>query len=391
MTVHRRARAPEARATSVTSIRAPPPSARSRSTSQAGEQITVADLVKGGADPVGERRRRRARARDRARASPRSPQLMNAKAKQLGLTDSHFVRPDGLDAPGEYSSARDVTRLALAAMKIAPVARPPSTRRRRRSPAAARSTPGTTCSASSPGVFGVKTGHTDDGRLGPGRGGARRRHDDLRDDPRQPLARRSATPTSRRCSPTGSRSTGRSTPSTAGRAYASVDAAVRPRAAAARRALAAPRRRAGRAAAGRAGRRAGRRCRCRCGGARWSGASQVWSRGRLARLAAARRGALGRPQPGLTGRVGWYARRTVHHVADLLTSMIVTVTLNAAFARTITVPNFQRGQRHRASAGAPARRREGDQRRAGAEDARRPGRRHRASPAARPGSASSSA
>ena len=31
------------------------------------------DLVKGGADPVGERRRRRARARDRARASPRSP------------------------------------------------------------------------------------------------------------------------------------------------------------------------------------------------------------------------------------------------------------------------------------------------------------------------------
>ena len=33
--------------------------------------------------------------------------------------------------------------------------------------------------------------------------------------------------------------------------------------------------------------------------------------------------------------------------------MIVTVTLNAAFDRTITVPNFQRGQRHRASAGLP--------------------------------------
>jgi len=33
--------------------------------------------------------------------------------------------------------------------------------------------------------------------------------------------------------------------------------------------------------------------------------------------------------------------------------MIVTVTLNAAFARTITVPNFQRGQRHRASSGLP--------------------------------------
>src|SRR5439155_13776247 len=44
--------------------------------------------------------------------------MMNAKARKLGLTDSHFVRPDGLDAGGAVSSARDVTRLALFAMRI---------------------------------------------------------------------------------------------------------------------------------------------------------------------------------------------------------------------------------------------------------------------------------
>jgi D-alanyl-D-alanine carboxypeptidase (penicillin-binding protein 5/6) len=43
---------------------------------------------------------------------------MNAKAQELGLDDTHFVRPDGLDAPGERSSAADVTRLARIVMRI---------------------------------------------------------------------------------------------------------------------------------------------------------------------------------------------------------------------------------------------------------------------------------
>jgi D-alanyl-D-alanine carboxypeptidase (penicillin-binding protein 5/6) len=43
--------------------------------------------------------------------------LMNARARQLGLTDTHFANPDGLDAPGHYSSARDVTKLARVAMR----------------------------------------------------------------------------------------------------------------------------------------------------------------------------------------------------------------------------------------------------------------------------------
>jgi D-alanyl-D-alanine carboxypeptidase (penicillin-binding protein 5/6) len=47
---------------------------------------------------------------------PRFVRLMNARAKQLGLTDTRFANPDGLDAPGHYSSARDVTKLARVAM-----------------------------------------------------------------------------------------------------------------------------------------------------------------------------------------------------------------------------------------------------------------------------------
>lgn len=43
--------------------------------------------------------------------------LMNARARELGLTDTHFANPDGLDAPGHFSSARDVTTLARVAMR----------------------------------------------------------------------------------------------------------------------------------------------------------------------------------------------------------------------------------------------------------------------------------
>jgi len=42
---------------------------------------------------------------------------MNAEARRLHLTHTHFARPDGLDAPGHVSTARDVTRLAQVAMR----------------------------------------------------------------------------------------------------------------------------------------------------------------------------------------------------------------------------------------------------------------------------------
>ena len=126
----------------------------------AHEQISVADLVKASliqsANDAAD-----ALALATAPSFPAFALLMNAKARQLGLTETHFVRPDGLDAAGEYSSARDVTRLALAAMKVPAIA-------------AAVDEESATIAGGRvlhtwddllgffPGVFGVKTGHTDD-------------------------------------------------------------------------------------------------------------------------------------------------------------------------------------------------------------------------------------
>jgi D-alanyl-D-alanine carboxypeptidase len=42
---------------------------------------------------------------------------MNERAADLGLTGTRYVRPDGLDTPGHYSSARDTLTLAREAMK----------------------------------------------------------------------------------------------------------------------------------------------------------------------------------------------------------------------------------------------------------------------------------
>jgi len=76
-----------------------------------GEQLTVRDLIKGALIQS---------ANDAAAALALSmapdfasfARLMNAKAAALGLHDTHFVRPDGLDVPDHYSSAADMTKLA---------------------------------------------------------------------------------------------------------------------------------------------------------------------------------------------------------------------------------------------------------------------------------------
>ena len=125
---------------------------------RAGERVTVRDLVEGALVQS---------ANDAAWAlafhagegsAERFVELMNARARRLGLDDTHFVRPDGLDAPGHVSSARDMTLLARVAMRN-PVVR--AIVRQRDAEAAGRSLhTWNDLLGRFPGLIGVKTGHT---------------------------------------------------------------------------------------------------------------------------------------------------------------------------------------------------------------------------------------
>lgn len=59
----------------------------------------------------------RALARDNAGSVEAFAKKMNAKAAQLGMTDSKFVNPNGLPAEGQHSTARDMAKLAAAAYR----------------------------------------------------------------------------------------------------------------------------------------------------------------------------------------------------------------------------------------------------------------------------------
>ncbi len=85
---------------------------------RAGEELTVADLLRALLIPS---------ANDAAEAlaihvgrgsSERFVALMNAKAEELGLADTHFENPHGLDEVGQVSSARDVTALVRYALGV---------------------------------------------------------------------------------------------------------------------------------------------------------------------------------------------------------------------------------------------------------------------------------
>ncbi len=54
-------------------------------------------------------------ARDNAGSVEAFADVMNQRARQLGAVHSHFVNPNGLPIPGQYSSARDLSLIARAA------------------------------------------------------------------------------------------------------------------------------------------------------------------------------------------------------------------------------------------------------------------------------------
>ena len=85
--------------------------------------------------------------------------LMNRKAQQLGLRSTHFERADGLDVAGHVSTAHDVNRLAQIAMRE-PVIRELAVARTVRITGGRSLHTWNDLLGSFPGLIGVKTGHT---------------------------------------------------------------------------------------------------------------------------------------------------------------------------------------------------------------------------------------
>ncbi len=95
--------------------------------------------------------------------------LMNAKAAALGLRNSRFVNPHGLDQQNHYSSARDLLVMALAGMEDERFARLVAIRSTDL-PAAPDGEPRVVLNSNKllseyPGAVGVKTGYTNDAIL----------------------------------------------------------------------------------------------------------------------------------------------------------------------------------------------------------------------------------
>jgi serine-type D-Ala-D-Ala carboxypeptidase (penicillin-binding protein 5/6) len=146
----------------VVTVRGPAPSIGESSIDlQRGEQLSVRDLLTAALVQS---------ANDAAYALAlyvadgdvsRFVRLMNEEAEALGLQDTRYVRPDGLDTPGHYSSAEDTFALARRAMEE-PLVRRIVRRRTARIDGGRMVRTWNDLLATFPGLIGVKTGHTDD-------------------------------------------------------------------------------------------------------------------------------------------------------------------------------------------------------------------------------------
>jgi D-alanyl-D-alanine carboxypeptidase (penicillin-binding protein 5/6) len=120
-------------------------------------QLLEALLIRSGNDVA------RALARHQAGSEPAFANLMNQRAAQLGMRNSHFVKSNGLPASGQHSTARDMSIVARAAMRHSII---PSITRKTRLSFRYASGKVTTFSntnkllAGSPYCFGLKTGYT---------------------------------------------------------------------------------------------------------------------------------------------------------------------------------------------------------------------------------------
>jgi D-alanyl-D-alanine carboxypeptidase (penicillin-binding protein 5/6) len=79
---------------------------------RSGERLTVADLLRG-LLVVSANDAAVTLAVDVGGSKRRFVAMMNRRARELGLHDTHYANPVGLDEPGNYSSAADLVKLAL--------------------------------------------------------------------------------------------------------------------------------------------------------------------------------------------------------------------------------------------------------------------------------------
>jgi serine-type D-Ala-D-Ala carboxypeptidase (penicillin-binding protein 5/6) len=129
---------------------------------RAGQRVTVRDLLAGAliqsANDAADELAAAASGGDVARFVG----WMNQHARRYGLRDTHFVRPDGLDAVGHVSSARDVAVLAQIAMHSAVVRALVKERSATIEDGRFVVHTWNDLLGHFPGLVGVKTGHTDE-------------------------------------------------------------------------------------------------------------------------------------------------------------------------------------------------------------------------------------